>query len=396
MKTASLFIWGMVAGAVVFGLSVKLIFTQPREAPVSGPPRTAPAEFRFASYADTRDSRVTAIVRAADSAGKAVVSIGVIKHRLVRPYFRSPFSDPMFEEFFRQFFPETEKKEEIPGLGSGFIVDREGHILTNEHVIRNADEINITLPDGRQFDARLLGSDVQHDIAVLKVDAEGLPYVKMGNSDDLLVGEWAVAIGNPFGYLLNDTKPTVTAGVISAVGRDVSSGGSLGGVYKDMIQTDAAINPGNSGGPLINTRGEVIGINTFIITKSGGSMGMGFAIPINRAGRVFREIVKYGKVRRPWIGITVQEISPWVARRLGIRDMRGLLVTRLERGCPAEQAGMEVGDVIKRIQGKEVTNARGASRIFFGMQIGDKVTFGIDRDGKAIQITFPLKERPHD
>jgi serine protease Do len=222
-----------------------------------------------------------------------------------------------------------EYRERIPGLGSGVIVDSRGLVLTNEHVVRNAEQVTVTLTDGRQLPARVLGSSATYDLAVLKIEAQKLPVAAFGNSDKLVVGEWAIAIGNPFGYLLNDTQPTVTAGVISAMRRDIKSEATDTGVYKNMIQTDAAINPGNSGGPLVNGDGEVIGINTFIFTRGGGSLGIGFAIPINLARRIMDEIDKFGRVRAAWPGMQVQLVTAYLARRLGFEDTGGLVVSRI-------------------------------------------------------------------
>jgi serine protease Do len=220
----------------------------------------------------------------------------------------------------------------------------------------------------------------------------------MGNSDDLVVGEWAIAIGNPFGFLLNDPSPSVTAGVISALRRDVKSesvGGGTG-IYKDMIQTDAAINPGNSGGPLVNGRGEVIGVNTFIFSRGGGSLGMGFAIPVNIAKKVVREIVKYGAVRGVWIGISVQDITPYLAQQLKVRDTRGVIVVKLEDGSPADKAGVKVGDIIRKVQGELVQNSDDAARSIFGAGIGDILSLTLERDGRTWDARLKLVEVPKD
>jgi len=220
----------------------------------------------------------------------------------------------------------------------------------------------------------------------------------MGDSDDLVVGEWAVAIGNPFGFLLNDPSPSVTAGVVSALKRDVKSesvGGSTG-IYKDMIQTDAAINPGNSGGPLVNGKGEVIGVNTFIFTSGGGSLGMGFAIPVNVAKKVVREIIKYGAVRGVWIGISVQDITPYLAQQLGVSDTRGVIVVKLEDDSPADKAGVKVGDLIRKVQGERVQNSDDAARSIFGAGIGDILTLAIERDGRTWDARLKLVEVPKD
>ncbi|MEO0141969.1 MAG: trypsin-like peptidase domain-containing protein, partial [candidate division WOR-3 bacterium] len=221
--------------------------------------------------------RMNAIVLAANKVGPAVVSITVIQTRIITI---SPFDDEFFRRFFGDFFPEQRYRQQIKSLGSGVIISPDGFIITNEHVVSNATEINVTLPDARQFKAQIIAADRTMDLALLKVDGHNLPYAELGSSEDLLIGEWVIALGNPFGFMLEDTRPTVTVGVISALNRAIKSAHE-DRIYKDMIQTDAAINPGNSGGPLVNILGQVIGINTFILTSSGGSEGVGFARPIN-------------------------------------------------------------------------------------------------------------------
>ena len=213
-------------------------------------------------------SRRTAITNAAEVVGPSVVTVTVTQVRVFRTGPVLPFNDPFFEEYFRHYFPQREYQQKAYGMGSGFIVSPDGYLLTNEHVVRNASEIKVTLNDGREYPANLVGGDATYDLAVLKIDGDDLPVAPLGKSDDLLVGEWVVAIGNPFGFLLENTQPTVTAGVISATRRDIRQSEQDTGVYKNMIQTDAAINPGNSGGPLVNALGDVIGMNTFIFTKT--------------------------------------------------------------------------------------------------------------------------------
>jgi serine protease Do len=366
------------------------------QSPAGGTPGPTRQDTTRALTEETTRSRETALVRAARKAGPAVVSINVIQARYVevRPFLGL---DP-FEAFFRGFIPGRIYREEIPGLGSGVIIDPEGIILTNHHVVEDAEEIKVTLADGRTFDGRLLGSDPTYDLAVVKIDGENLPYAVPGDSDDLMVGEWVVAIGNPFGFLLNDTQPTVTVGVVSATHRDIRPSEGLKAIYKDMIQTDAAINPGNSGGPLVNSLGEVVGINTFIFTKGGGSVGIGFAIPINTALRVAQEILQYGRVRKPWIGLTVYPITPYVAAYFQIRDRRGLLVWSLDKDGPAYKAGIRVGDIIRGINGRRFSSAQQASaeakRLIFGARIGDKVTMTLERDGKLFDVEVVLEEEP--
>jgi serine protease Do len=323
----------------------------------------------------------------------AVASISVTRTRVVR---ENPFLSFFPDEFFERFYPQTELRQDVPGLGSGVIVAADGTLLTNEHVVRDAEEIRVTLPDGRTFPATVKGQSAVYDLAVLKVEAPGerLPVARLGNSDDLIVGEWAIAIGNPFGFLLNDPSPSVTVGVVSATHRDIKGGVSEGGIYKNMIQTDAAINPGNSGGPLVNGLGEVIGINTFIFTRGGGSLGMGFAIPIGTAKRILREIERYGRIRLAWSGLQVQPVTPYLAARLNIAKPGGLVVSRIEAKSPAADAGLRVGDIIYRVNGEAVNTAEDAQRSIFGAGVGDRVRLAAERAGQAIDVTLTLAEHP--
>ncbi len=216
----------------------------------------------------------------------------------------------------------------------------------------------------------------------------------IGDSDSIVIGEWAIAIGNPFGYLLNNTQPSVTAGVISAVHRDVQPEEGVSAIYNDMIQTDAAINPGNSGGPLVNGHGEVIGINTFIFTKSGGSLGIGFATPINVVKRVVDEVLTYGEIRRVWVGVRVVDITPRLRRMLNITARSGVIVAYVDPGSPAEKAGIEIGDVIRSIFDEELTSVDQARRKLHGMQVGDELDMRILREGREREFRLTLVELP--
>ncbi len=336
-------------------------------------------------------SRRTSIVTAAERVSPAVVSVSVVATRVVRT---DPFGGAFRDEFWDRFYPPTEYKERISGLGSGVIIDAAGTVLTNEHVIHNAEQIAVTLNDGRQLPAKLLGASSTYDLAVIKVSGTRLPVAPLGNSDQLVVGEWAIAIGNPFGYLLNDTQPTVTAGVVSAMHRDVKSEATESGVYKNMIQTDAAINPGNSGGPLVNGDGEVIGVNTFIFTKGGGSLGIGFAIPINLARRLLDEIRTYGRVRSAWPGMQVQPLTPYLAQRLGFADIHGLVVTRVDPNGPAAAAGVRVGDRLRRVNGVTIDTVDDAQKSIYGASVGDRLKFTLERAGKELEVTLTLVEAP--
>jgi serine protease Do len=387
-----MWLWGVLCGFILLGAlvlgasSLSSIASAPDLAP-----KTASAQDN-ALGKDPSASRRTAIVAAAQRVGPSVVTISVVQTRMVQS---SPFASEFFEPFFRDMLPSYRYREQIPSMGSGFIISSKGYVLTNEHVVRGADKITVTLPDGRSFPGKVLGSHPQYDVAIVKIEGSNLPIAPLGSSNDLMIGEWAIAIGNPFGFLLNDTQPTVTAGVISATRRDIKAGTGEG-IYKNMIQTDAAINPGNSGGPLVNATGDVIGVNTFIFTKSGGSEGIGFAIPIDAAKRVVDEIIKYGRVRNVWIGVGTWDITPYLAQRLGTKDPNGLYIASVEKGSPADKAGAKVGDIIRKVNGTAISDVNEAYRALFGANVGDTITLTVERDGKLATLRLTLEELQGD
>jgi serine protease Do len=366
-----------------------IVVTEPPEAAAIRP---------VAEYRETGDlvqaSRRNAIVVAAENVGPAVVSINVMQTQLVRA--RNPlFSDDFWNDFF---FPRSYRRE-VQSLGSGFIVSEMGHILTNEHVVRDGEKITVSLEDGRELEATLLGSDRTMDLAVLQVEADDLPVAPIGTSRGLMIGEWVIAIGNPFGYLLDDTQPTVTVGVISAVDRDIKLAKLDDVIYADMIQTDASINPGNSGGPLVNSRGEVIGVNTFIFTKGGGSLGIGFAIPIERAKRVYNEILRYDKVLKPWVGIHPQDLTPSLRRGLNLEEggeRDGVIVADVDPGSPADQVGIHRGDVITRINGESIRSAQDWEGILLDARVDEELDLEVYRDGAPQRIRFAPTPLPTD
>jgi len=284
------------------------------------------------------ESRRNAIVAASQRVAPAVVSVNTVRRQQVR------------QRFFDMYIGGGTRN--VPGLGSGFIIREDGLVLTNEHVVRDANDIAVTLADGRDFAAEIVGIDPVTDLALLRLaDARDLPVAPLGTSSNLIIGEWAIAIGNPFGFYLSNAEPTVTAGVISAVNRNLIPGtaGANQGLYLDMIQTDASINPGNSGGPLVNSLGQVIGVNSSILTEGGGSIGLGFAIPIDRARRIAAELLNNGRVRRAWLGAEVQPSQP---NQFG-RSHR-VQLERVVPGSPADQAGLRAGMVVARVNGRPV------------------------------------------
>ena len=299
--------------------------------------------------------------------------------------FESPFGeeDP-FGEFWRRFFggPLPRGPSRQRSLGSGFIIDRDGSILTNNHVVENAQKIVVKLSDEREFEAKVIGRDQKTDIAVIKINAkESLPVASLGDSDRLEVGEWVLAIGNPFGL-----DNTVTSGIVSAKGRHI------GGPYDNFIQTDTSINPGNSGGPLINLRGEVVGINSAIYSRSGTNIGIGFAIPINLVKELLPQLKGKGKVTRGYLGVLIQKVTPEIAESLGIDKPRGALVADITKGGPAEGAGVKVGDVIIEFDGKEIRESNDLPIIVARTPLDKKVRLKVLRDKKEIALTVTVGE----
>jgi serine protease Do len=330
--------------------------------------------------------RRTTTVRVVENVGPTVVNITT--ERLVRRSnpFRPYGADPVFERFFRDFFeprvPETSKS-----LGSGVVIDAAGHILTNEHVIDRADRIRVSLADGREFDARLIGADTNNDIAVLEVETdEELPWIPLSSSEDLMVGEPVIAIGNPFGL-----SNTVTTGVISALDRSVRTESH---VYHGFLQTDASINPGNSGGPLLNAEGKLIGVNTAVY---GGGQGIGFAIPIDVARRVVAELIEHGEVTPVWIGLEFQDLNPDLGATLGIpSDVSGALVNRIREKSPASRAGLQRGDVVTHVDGHEVGSARGFFEILMTVTARQVLAVRFWRNGDFHTTNVLAEQFPDD
>ncbi|MDQ8145127.1 MAG: trypsin-like peptidase domain-containing protein [Gemmatimonadota bacterium] len=289
------------------------------------------------------------------------------------------------------FFGARPGSQVQAGIGSGFIIDASGVIVTNAHVVQGASRINVALRDGTTYPATLVGADELNDIAVLRIDARGLPTAPLGNSRDLLLGEWVVAIGNPFGFLLGNSEPSVTVGVVSGVGRNLTGRGDGPSVYVDMIQTDASINPGNSGGPLISAGGEVIGVNSSIYSPTGGSVGLGFAIPIDRARRVTEDLLAHGTIRRPWIGAKVAPATPGASRG---SLTTGATIDRVVTGSPAAEAGLRAGDVIVRSRDRAIRNAYDWEAELLDLRVGERVPLQVRRGAREERFAVQVKDLP--
>ena len=288
------------------------------------------------------------------------------------------------DEFFGRFFEVPGVPRRAAGAGSGFIVDPDGYIVTNHHVVSDAEEIVVTLADGRQLDARVVGDDPQMDLALLEVDAgEPLPYVRFGDSDAVRVGDWVLAIGNPFGL-----GGSASAGIVSARGRDIRSG-----PYDDYLQIDAPINQGNSGGPVFNAAGEVIGVSTAIVSPNGGSVGIGFAIPSNHVTAVVEQLKESGSVARGWLGVSLQDLDAALAESLGVDATKGALVAEVVSGSPAEDAGFEVGDVVTRFDGEDIDSVRDLTFTVARHRPGKSVTVEVIRDGRRRELEVELGDR---
>lgn len=360
---------------------------------LAAPPVVSPSVAALPDFADI-----------VERTGPGVVNIRTTERVRQNAQGQGGMDDPEMQEFFRRFFgipvprqqqPGTPRgngkqggqgqQEEVPrGVGSGFIISADGFILTNAHVVEGASEVYVTLTDKREFKAKIVGSDTRTDVAVLKIDGSNLPRLNMGDSDKIRVGEWVLAIGSPFGL-----ENTVTAGIVSAKARDT-------GDYLPLIQTDVAVNPGNSGGPLINLKGEVVGINSQIYSRSGGFMGISFAVPIDEALRVADQLKASGRVTRGRIGVQIGEVTKDVAESLGLARAQGALVQRVEAGGPAEKAGLEAGDIILKYNGAAIERPSDLPRMVGATKPGAKATVNIWRKGSARDLTVTVVELEAD
>jgi len=376
-------VWSLTFVALLFGLFFCMSNDRANSVPKEDKEKTP-------EKMTTARSLGRAFVEVAKKVQPAVVNITTEKTITMKPWDRYGedfFKGSPFEDFFKGFgFSPKEKGKEYRHKqrsgGSGVVVDKEGYILTNNHVVEGADKIKIKLNDGREFTATLKGQDSRTDLAVLHIKAKDLPVAALGDSDKLEVGEWAIAIGSPFGL-----EHTVTVGVISAKGRS-----GLGtGTYEDFIQTDASINPGNSGGPLINIDGEVVGVNAMIIQPG---TGIGFAIPINMAKQILSDLIKEGKVVRPWLGISVQDLTPEMAEQFQVKEKEGVLVAQVHQGTGAEKAGLTSGDVIKSVDDKPIKSTNELIKEIQKKKVGQKIKLSVVREGKPTTVEITTTAMP--
>lgn len=347
--------------------------------------QTAASQSKTELQADLAVSRRNALVRAVEKASPAVVNISTITTRQVKT--RSFFDDPWTPFFDFPF--EIPRERQLHGLGSGVIIDKDGYLLTNQHVIAGADETRVILSDGREFEATVVGEDYLSDLALLEIDAPNLTQIEFGDSDNLFVGEWAIAIGHPFAVTGGDPRPTVTIGVVSATNRAIKIDDRL---YQRLIQTDASINPGNSGGALVDMYGKLIGINAAIHSTSRGSQGVGFAIPVNTANRIIELLASYSAVIPPYLGIETQALTPELAEKLGLGNRLGVLVTSVEKGSPAKKAGIKRSDVIEAINQQPTPNLSAYNSITRLLKKDQTVDVQLIRNKNRKDVSLSIRE----
>ncbi len=350
---------------------------------------------------DIDRSRRNAITEAVSNVAPAVVGINVTEVREVR--YRDPWSAFEDDPFFRQFMDVVPRRsprtyrQELHGLGSGFLISSDGYIITNDHVAGEATKVIVTTTDGKQHEAKIIGSDPASDVALLKIEGENFPYLEIGNSDEVIVGEWAIALGNPFGLFDINAQPTVTVGVISNTNVNLRPQDRR--VYVGMVQTDAAISSGNSGGPLVNALGEVVAMNTIIYSTSqsyqgAGSIGIGFAVPINRVMGIVAELKEHGKIDRNfWTGMNYRAIDNNIAKYLGLETTEGAVIVEIAPRSPATIAGLEVGDVIQEMNGKSIRTDEDVAMIVNDSRTGDELKMKILRKGETMPKTLTLAQR---
>lgn len=334
------------------------------------------------------NSRRNILTKTVEKVSPAVVGITVTEIRQYRDPFSSFFNDP----FFKQFFGDRSYNQKVQSLGSGFIISPDGYILTNDHVAGNATKIVVTMTNGKHYEAEVIGSDYVSDICLLKIDAKNLPYISLGNSEDIIIAEWVIALGNPFGLFELNEQPTVTVGVISAKGMNLDPVNNR--YYINMLQTDAAINGGNSGGPLINSLGEAIGMNTLIFTAgSTGNIGLGFAIPINKVKNIVTELKEKGKIERDFVtGLRIQSLDESIANYYNLETTKGIIVTHVIPNSPAAKAGLEPADIIFEIENYKINNEKTFVGILHEFRTGQTVTLKILRNNKELIKKLTLEK----
>lgn len=383
------FKYGLFAGVLLLtGILLGIILTARMQwtSPVQSNPVVLTSDTASSAISVNGLPNFVPVVKATSPAVVNISTTRIIKRGSRRG--RSPFNDPFFKEFFGDDFSkrfQMPRKRRQSSLGSGVIVDASGYIVTNNHVIAKADKIKVVLSDKREFSGKVIGTDPKTDIAVIKINAKNLPVIPWGDSSKLDVGEYVLAIGNPYGL-----KQTVTMGIVSAVGR--SNVGIAD--YEDFIQTDAAINPGNSGGALVNSRGQLIGINTAIFSRSGGNMGIGFAVPANMARHVLKSLLKDGKVVRGWLGVSIQNINGDLATKFGLKKSSGALVSEIIPGSPASKAKLRAGDVIISFDGKAVNSSTTLRNVVAETPVGKKVQVRVIRNKRNIALVVVTGEQP--
>jgi len=322
-----------------------------------------------------------------------ITSTKTVSNRQSSPFGQRGFEDPRYDEFFKRFFgeqgPNQQRQKPVKSAGSGFIISKDGYLLTNNHVVEGADEVMVSLGDRREFKAEIIGLDARSDVALLKIDADNLPVLRIGSSKKLKVGEWVVAIGSPFSLSFS-----VTAGIVSAKGRSIPNGSDT--TYVPFLQTDVAINPGNSGGPLFNLEGEVVGINSQIYTRSGGYMGVSFSIPIDYAMDVADQLKEKGYVARGWLGVSIQEVTTELAEALEMEIPKGALISQIIKNSPAEKSGLKEEDVILLFDGEEIFYSADLPQTVGSIKPDSQVTAVVLRDGKKKSIRVKVGELPKD
>jgi len=380
----------ITAGAIVYFIdrnSDKLYFSESRN-----DSSLVPANYQqnLINNQALNDSRQNIITETVKKVSPAVVGISVTEIRQYRDPFGSFFDDP----FFRQFFGDRgTQNRKVQGLGSGYIISPDGYILTNDHVAGNASEITVTLTNGNHYPAKIIGTDPVSDICLLKIEGGDFPFISLGNSDDIIIGEWVIAFGNPFGLFNINDKPTVTVGVISAIGMNLEPINNR--YYLNMIQTDAAINGGNSGGPLVNSLGDVIGMNTLIFTAGGaqGSIGLGFAISINKVKRIVTELKEKGEIDRNFdIGLRIQSIDEGIANYYNLPSTKGVIITQVAPASPAVKAGLKVGDLIVEVESFKINNEQTLVGVFQEFRRGQIVEIKIIRDNEELIKKMKLEK----